>query len=262
MTDHWNRFLIVTSLCALVGSAAAADGASTYTARVIGGAWFAELGGEVTYDGQFVSGETFSADELDLDSAEASPMFEVGLNLPLLFDLHAGYFSYGAEGSATITDPGFFNDIPIGGRAESEIEVTDLYGEIMWRALNLELGGAGIGLAVHYVDATVDIDSDLGQERAEESFPIPAIAGRVFLNPWGGVSLEAKLHLMMIEVGDVEAEFVDFHALIGYRPIDNLGIEVGYRLTRYDFDVEFDDEEQLHLDVGLSGFFAGLRVQF
>lgn len=262
MRSPRQRHATITSLMLIAGSAFAVDGASTYTARVIGGAWFAELGGDFTYDGEVFPGQTYSFEGFGLDEYEASPMLEVGINLPILFDLHAGYYAFGAEGSTNLVDPGFINDIPIAGQASMDVELTDVYAEVMWRVLNLDLGGAGIGLAVHYVDASVDVDSDLGQEGGEESFPIPAISARAFLNPWGGFSLEGKLHVMALELDDVEAEFVDFHALVGYRPIEWIGIEAGYRLVSYDFDVSFDGDEQLHLDMGFSGPFAGVRVQF
>lgn len=268
MPDRMHSFSNRTSrslACLVLGAgvtAVAADGASTYTARIIGGAWFAQLGGDLSYDGELQEGSTFGADDFDLDEASASPMVELGLNLPILFDLHAGYAGYGADGSETFTTPKLFNDQVIAGEATAEVDVEDVYGEVMWRFLNLELGGAGVGLAVHYIDAQMSIDSQSGSERFDERFPMPALSGRAFLNPWGGLSAEMKLHLMSIEVDDVDAQYVDFHVLVGYRPIEWVGVELGYRFIKYDFDISFDDEEHLNLDLSLSGPFLGAVLQF
>ena len=246
-------------LAVAAGAPALAEEGSDYTVRLIGGAWFAAMGGDFDYDTDDIEGTTFDTDEFDLDSATLSPQLEVGIALPVLFDIHAGMTSYGAEGDARLDELNAFNGVPIQGDTTVDFTMTDLYGEIAWRPVSLDLVAASVGLAVHSVD--IDVDSDLGQEELDETIPIPALSGRVWVNPWAGWTIEGKLHVMAIDIGDVDASYSDFHALVSYRWVEWVGVTAGYRFLAYDIQSDLGDED-ISLKLNFHGPFLGLVAQF
>ena len=252
------------ALLAAAGSAAvpAVESGSDYTVRLIGGVWGTQLGGDFDASSGGTDGDSFDVDEFGLDDLVVSPMVEAGLALPLLFEFHAGAFRYGVDGTTELTAPRFYNGVQIDGTTTTDVEVTDMFGEVAWRVLGFDLTTVSVGLAVHYIDASVAIDSDTGSERVDESFPLPALAARVSSSPWGGWTIDARLHLMALEVGDVDANYVDAFAAINYRFTEVIGIQGGYRITDYAIDVELDGDAEIALDLAVHGPYLGVVAQF
>ncbi|MHC5067300.1 MAG: porin family protein [Planctomycetota bacterium] len=257
--------LPILCLCASATVASAADTASTYTVRLLAAAWFTEPSGDVVYDDSNDLGDTFDVDDYDLDSMTASPMIEAGVNLPLFFDLHAGVFSYSDDGTDEVlgSSPVRFGDTDFFDSVNTEISVTDFYGEIAWRPINLDLVGVGIGLAVHVIDGEFTVtDDNNNKETLNETIPMPALALRGFVNPLDELGVEAKLHFMAIDIGDVDATYIDAHIMATWRPLPLLGVVGGYRLVSYDLDIDLSGNEFGAVDISLGGPFLGAVLSY
>ncbi|MDA3963860.1 MAG: hypothetical protein PF961_23975 [Planctomycetota bacterium] len=252
----------ILGLCAFGGSASAVDAGNDYTVRIIGGAWLTQMGGEFSSSTDLIEGDTFDTDDFGLDDFVASPLIEADVALPLLFELHAGVFSYGADGEATLNELKYYNGTAVLGDTTTDIAVTDLYGEVAWRFLGLDLATASVGLALHYIDTSVDVNSVLGKTSTDEGFPLPAITGRVSTSPWGGWTIDGRLHLMALDVGDVDAKYIDLFAAVNYRFTELFGVQGGYRITQYDIDAEISSDHHAVLDVAFHGPYLGLVLQF
>jgi len=256
---------LVPGLLVLAPIAGAAEGVATeYWGRVIGGVWFASASGDFVADADGVEGDTFEAEDFELDDYEAALMLEASVSLPLFVDLHAGIFSYSVDGEEELLAPRDFDGESFSGTVTTDLQFTDIYGEAAWRPIDFDLVGGSIGLAVHYIDGELQLEEDgsVQSETVAESFPFPAASGRGYANPIDEVSIEARLHLMSLDVADVDATFIDFLATVAYRPVDWFGVVGGYRYVQYDLDVEFDDDASATIDLTLSGPFLGVMAVY
>ena len=125
------RIFVASLLClgCSAGTLSAMDAAHDYYGRAIGGAWFASLQGDFDYDKGGVSGTGLDVGDFgDLDNLSFSPMLEAGVHLPVMIDLHAGMYSFSADGSTTLTSSAVFGCPSFSGAASSAASAT------VWRS--------------------------------------------------------------------------------------------------------------------------------
>jgi len=257
------RLLFASVAVFLVAPLNAAEGGD-YSIRLMPYAWFAQAGGSFSYEDQSIDGSELDADSFDeLDDIEPSPALEAGLRLPFMFDIYAGVFSLGFEGDTTFSSPKTFGGDVHLGDASAEIELLDVYGEIGFNLpIPSTLGGVSAGLAVHTIRSDVALSSSTASGSFDDTVLVPVGALRAYINPVPKVSVEGKLHLMSLEVDDVDVQFVDFLAMVTYSPWQQAGFSLGYRFVDWDIEYQFSDSEEGNVDLDIGGPFLGVVLQF
>jgi hypothetical protein len=256
--------LALAPLLAAAALPAADDGTWDYWVRVEPQVTFAALSGDISFGDSGVDGTSFGADEVGLDSREATPGVEIGLGVPLFdFGIHAGYRRFSTSGSGDLTQDISFGGTTFSGGAavDSEAEITDLYAEAYWAPIALDLGGFSLGLAAHQLQLSASLESSGVKETLDESAVIPALAVRGYVSPIDMFEAEVAVHGMSIPAGDAQGTYLDVMAKVAFYPVEYVGIIAGYRHTVYDLDVDAGDKS-FAANLTLSGPFIGLAAQF
>lgn len=250
---------------AAAGPIAAADGGSwDYWARVQAGAGLQGLAGDAAYTDQGLTGTTFSVGDVGLDDAEVAPFVELGVGTPI-FDIHGylGYSSFSTEGSRSLG-----RTINFGGRTfnagatvQSESSISDLYAEVNWSPIALNVAGFSLGLAVHQLEVAASLDSSGLKTEAEESATIPALAVRAYVAPLDMLEAEVAVHGLAVPLGDASGTYLWAQAQVSYYPVSLVGVIAGWRHTAVDVDIE-SGARTIAAKVALSGPFLGLAAQF
>ena len=269
-----HQFQIAALSCLFAVSATpliAADEAVTdYWVRVMPSAWFASLGGDASWSKNGVPGSHFTVDDLGLNDRKTTFAIEASAQIPFLFGFHAGYADFSTDSSTLLTQNLTFGNhtYTAGTTVDSTTSLRDLYGEICIRPINFDTVGFSIGVAVHAATGDITIkDPALAIERSfnETAYiPVLALRGHVTLPFLTGLGVEAKLHYMELSLSDQHARYADADLHFSYRPIDYLGVLVGYRYMLA--DVHFTDPSgsgsAADLRLSLTGPYAGLIAKF
>ena len=249
---------------------AADEAATDYWVRVMPSAWFASLHGDAAWSTNGAAGSHFTVGDLGLDKRETTFAIEASAQIPFLFGFHAGYADFSTDSSTTLSQNLTFGNqtYTAGTTVDSTIALRDIYGEICIRPINFSTVGFSIGLALHSATGEVTIKnpgSGISRTFDETAYiPVLALRGHVTLPFLTGLGIEAKVHYLELSLSDQHARYADADLHVSYRPIDYLGILVGYRHML--FDVHFTDPtgsgSAADLRLSLSGPYAGLIAKF
>ena len=258
------RFPALMLVCGGMSTLSAADG--DYWLRINANIWGPTADGNVEYTSNTALGsDTFSLDEIGLENSEVSPYIEASIKVPILFTLYAGYSGFSSEGDEVIEREIVIEDItfPVNTALSSEIELNDLYGEISWRILPLDMAGIGIGLAAHALDARFESSGNGETAGFDETIPLPTLAIRAHVQPLPSLRAEGRLHWISLGIDDYDGTFIDLDLKVIYQPWELLGIGVGYRHQVYDFEAtDVNDVDRAVVDLTLSGPYAGVTFTF
>jgi hypothetical protein len=264
--------LLVPTLLAAAASAplAAADNASTdYWVRAMPSLWLPQLGGDAAYHrGTASPATTVSADQLGLGDRQRSPQIEAGAQIPFLFGFHAGWSTFKSEGDSTLGGSLTFGTRTFAPATtvHAEAELSDLWGEICVRPLNLDLVGFSIGLAGHELGAKIKLtDSSSGAtESFDQSVFVPAGSLRAHVTPLTGLTIEGRLHYMEIGLDGDHIRFAQAEFQASYCPIRWVGVLAGYRYDLYDVHLHQPNGANSSADANLhlSGPYVGLMAKF
>lgn len=257
--------LLALSAAALPTALHAADAtANDYWVRISGGAWVAPLDGNFAYGTEGAQGTEADLSELGLDDRETNLFVEANIQLPFLLDIHAGYWTFGTAGSGTLSRNIQFGDqvFVATDTVDSSLDLSDLWAELAF-GINTDLVGASIGVAVHYlaIDSTLTSQTFAQSTTFDEAFPVPMLAARAHVHPLASLGVEFVGHGISLDLDEAELTLLDLRAQIVWRPLDMLGIFLGYRHFLVDIVAEADDDSGV-LDITLSGPYAGLLAQF
>ncbi len=236
---------------------------SDYTVRAMISLWNPELGGDFNYsDPSATFPDDISASDLDLDETNSTLRYEFGINLPLIFDVMVGGFGYSDEASENLSTGVTFGGTDFSGNVDTEFEVDDTYAEIAFR-LSLLNASATAGLAIHKQDVVTSISAGGTSEEVDETLYFPVLAARGFFNLPKNLTLEAKIHFLEINIDDYQANYLELHALLSWRPLHHLGVFVGWQIV--DMDIDFDEIagiDDVAFGYDMSGPFIGVLAQF
>ncbi len=202
------------------------------------------------------------ATDLDLDSTDAAPWLHGEVEHGSV-RLTAWGFHTEASGAGTVTAD--FGGITAGSAVTSDLDVTLAQGRALFdlvELFGLELGG---GLAVQWIDVSLDVDEPTFglSEEVDVRQPVPLLAARVGhdFEPLLGLPVDAALSVAWIraDVGDLGGGVLDLEALVRAR-FDRLGLFAGWRTLRVDIDGETDGQEFAG-DVDLAGFLFGATLR-
>ncbi len=259
------RALLSLTLLALAGTASAADGGSwDYWVRAQVSAGSLGLSGDASYSDQGGNGTTFDVADVGLDDSEITPALELSVGTPI-FDFHGflGWQAWSTDGDGTITKTLNFGDesFTAGSKISAEAEVTDLYAEVNWAPIALNVAGFSIGLAAHQLSVTTSMESGGQQAELDESGIVPTLALRAYAAPLDMLEVEVMVHGLAVPLGDASGSYLTGQIQASYYPIESVGIIGGWRHTA--IDVEFEDgSNKAKANITLSGPFLGLAAQF
>jgi len=121
-------------------------------------------------------------------------------------------------------------------------------------------GFLGLILQVKISKANIALSSIVGDQVAAAQAPIPAIGtiGRFYISK--GVSLTGELSYFKLPsswIPDATGHHTEYDIYLRYNPINNAGIQIGYR--KIDIGVEVKD---VNGQVKMGGFYAGAMFRF
>ncbi len=262
-------FLSCILLCAVssnLWSAVGEHAGSKYLVRGMVCLWNPSLGGDFDFEDPSASFDSdISASDLDLDNAATTLKYEVGVNLPLVFDVTLGGFGFSDDAKEALSANKSFGeeDFTSGTDVESEISVDDLYVEMGFRLLNLDIAGAWVGLAIHVQDVHTELSAGSQSEEIDETLYFPTLTARAFVNLPKNITLEGKIHFLSFAIGEYTADYLEIHALVAWRPFHNVGFVAGWQIV--DMEIDFDEigeSDEVVVGYDLSGPFIGVLAQF
>ena len=258
--------IVLASLTLPVALSAADTEANNYWLRVSASAWLPALSGDLSYrQGNGLANKT-STDSLGLGDSELTPMLDLDIKpplIPFIPNLHVGFYNFSTDGSETLT-----SNLTFGGRTfsagtniTSKAALTDIYAELNWQPLDLDLVGVGLGFGAHSMQAEFTISGGGFSEKLDSPAVIPVLALRAHVNPLDVLGIEVEANGISANMGDFDGTFLDLRLQAVYRPINWLGVVGGYRHVLLDADIT-DGSNKITFDLTFSGPYLGALVQF
>lgn len=223
------------------------------------------LGGNISFGDYGVAGTEVDAKDLGLDGHKATPAIEIDIAPPLLpFGFNLGGYRYSSSGDTTLGSPLNFGGATFGGDVSTDVSLRDLYGEINFQPVRFGIGGASVGLAVHQLQAHVEMSSTGQAVTMDDTAYFPTLTGRAYVSPIDAIQIEAALEICKLSLGGNSVGYVDAKAQIGWfpLPVHYLGIFAGYRYISYDLELEPSHDASFDAKLSLSGPFLGLEGRF
>lgn len=259
------RHILPLTLLAIAGTAAAADdGSWDYWVRAQASAGMLGLSGDAKFSDKGLGGTQFSIDDVGLDDSEVSPALELSVGTPI-FDFHGfiGWQSWSTDGSAEISEEIDFGGTTFtaGTDVKSEASLSDLYAEVNWAPIALDVAGFSIGLAAHQISVTTSLESNGEKVELDESGIVPTLALRAYVAPIDAIEVEVMAHGLAVPTGDISGSLAILQGQVSYYPLENIGVIGGWRHTMIDLEFE-DGGSKVEASLALSGPFLGLAAQF
>lgn len=250
-----------------VDSLLAVESGNKYLIRAQVSLWNAKSGGDFDFSNPSSSTPDVSMDDLDLSDSSGSLRYEISAQLPLFFDVYLGGFSYGEDGNVALggglTDDFTFGDTDFTNEnISTDFSVNDTYVELAWRPVNL-FAGVSIGLAIHKQDITAKVTAVGVSEVLDETVYFPTLSARAWFNLPAGVMIEGGVQYLSVSISDYKAKYTEANVQVSYRPMDKIGIFLGYQITQMDLDFDkVGGISSVVANYDLSGPYIGLLAQF
>lgn len=236
--------------------------------------WYAALAGEVQLPGSPpAAGKTDLAD-LNLDSPRLSPAGQVSLRRGAWRFSFVGS-SIGIENDSTMTAAGQIGGTPygVGDVLHSDLRLTTLEATGGYRLFEARRGqwGPDSSLLVFGVDVyagvqaqqfELDVAGPAGTSTADEWFAEPIIGADVNIDLWKQLSVDLKIDGGA--AGGYDDKSVGTGAIevgVEWRPWDNVGVKMGYRLEAMGLTQGSGDDE-LNFRGSSAGLIWGLDLRF
>ncbi|MBN2816351.1 MAG: TIGR04219 family outer membrane beta-barrel protein [Campylobacterales bacterium] len=227
-----------------------------------GGIWDNKPSGALTYnDGLGAQGSYTSSEK---SNSNAYAWLLVKHPIPVLPNLRLEYTTLKDEGVAD----GSFEDFTIGGIANGTIEMSQYDAVLYYNILdNTAWITLDLGLDVKFIDLDFTATGNLtvngnsvGSYTVSETMPLPMgyVRARVEI-PGTDIGLEADGKYVTYDGSTVSDYRVKADYTLGFIPVVQPAIEVGYRAQK--FDLKYN-EEQTKFELDFSGFYAGVMLRF
>lgn len=254
-----NRILVRTALCVpalLLGACQAPS--IDLTPRLM----HLDLDGDFAASSSAISAST-TWSELGLDDASTvfSPRADLHVGpFDLTFDYAAADYSGQGTAGAQLELDGV--TIAAGTAVQSDFDLA------VWRLTGTydffptEVANVGLGLGLAALDIESSVVNILTSDRiaTDEVVPLPYLALRGGME-WGDLEAQGLLGILSLDVGDVEASYLDLDLFLRYRLLggeDHLRVSLvlGYRYS--DLDAEYDDgSDRVAIETRVSGPYFG-----
>jgi len=241
-----------------------------YSVEVEPTLWYAAMSGKVSLPGGPAGDPTVSLDDLNADSPRATPFGQVRVNVgSWLIDVSA--FSTSADRSTTAQTGGQLGTFTFiaGDPLRVSVDMTSAQvmggyrfgpwpsgkqddGSFSWVPSVVVLGGArlyDIGIGIGATSPTT--------AKAEEFFIEPVLGARLEMDLTQAFSVNVETTVGWMPSGHESLSW-DISAGFVWRPVEHLGVQLGYRNLWFDLD----SGEGTRWDGGVAGLFAGVQLRF
>lgn len=263
-----NTLAAIAIITASLGAAHAADdeGAWDFYVRAQPQATLMTASGDLSYEKNGLAASKLTTGDLGLGEREIAPGIDVMIDPPILFGLAVGGFQFSTSGSTRQTQPVSFGGQTFAAGLDigSDLEVTDLYGEIYVSPpfTRWDIAGVALGIGAHHVQAQARLNTVGREANLDESFVVPVGSLRAYVSPLDWFEVEAMAHGMRIVLGDQSATYVNAQIQAACYPIDYIGVIAGYRHVLYDLHVDAGNGQGASVSLTLSGPYAGVAARF
>lgn len=242
------------------------------------GIWYAGLAADLKLPRQGGGSNPVSAQTLDLNSPRITPFGEVNLTKGnWLIEVRG--FGFSADGVSTPASGGSLGDVDLGGgaRVDTSVEVNAFELEGGYRILSYEGGHTDSG----GTKLRVGLTALLGARLLDTSTSIALLdAGTgatidsdddVAIHPLAGFKLKADfyedftVHFQMSAgwlPGSTESTGLDIIVGGQWRPVEHVGIQIGYRALFFELISGEDGNEYAWESASLQGLYGGITLSF
>jgi hypothetical protein len=238
-----------------------------------GAAWLADVEGDFGVEGLIDPAPGLLLTGLDLRVDDRAvlmmPDIEVSLRWPV--DLAVGGFA--VESSTTQDAEGRPLAYPRTPDLRTPVAVQygliDLYVEGRWRVVDTDRWRVGLGLAVHWLEATLETEGIAIPLELDSSIIFPLVAADMQWRASDWLHIGAHLQAIDVDLGDKDIRFVDARLQARVTPLRRwswLAVDAGLRYTvaRTNFEnVEIGlIPARSNIDLDILGPFVGLMARF
>jgi len=249
--------------------------------------WFTGPGGKLKLPSSTSGGDVLPASlqggdedeieiaDLEIDTPEPSLGGEVHLSRGDWRFALRGYVFSGDEDTQA-TGSGSFGALPyaIGDRIATSLDYSSFEFETGYSfvrrslqpyeggyRLNTNLEGL-VGVRVYNMDWKVEnLDGGGVNLQADETFIEPLVGGRFLMEFYEKFDIDLQLTLGGMPLGDQSSVSLDVMVGGTYRPVQNVGVQIGYRLTGFGLE-SGEDDEAFEFSGSMAGLYAGIVLEF
>lgn len=248
----------------------------TWTIRFEPSLWYFAAGGDLTMPGSGGGGsDRTDIGEFNLDSPRLTPAGELTFNTDRWRLAVSGY-DFSTEDRGAIASEDFRVgglDIQSGDPIVSDLQFaswdfTARYEVVEFPTAPVSEGRwpflmsvEGVG-GVTFYDVGFDLAGPAGSTSADEFFAEPMAGIRIVLDVAEQVTIDVQSTVgAWTDGGDRESFTYDIAVGFMYRPVENVGIQVGYRQQAFSLS-SGEGSELFEFDGSMAGVFAGVVVRF
>lgn len=251
-----------------------------WTATVEPAAWFVAAGGSVKLPRSAAGASEVKTQlsNLNMDSPVASPAGEINLRRGE-WRIAVRGFSYSSTNQATLGYTGQIGDIDFspGTRVESTLDFAAFELEGAYNLTHADLGempggrrrmyvdvDAVAGIRLYDVSWQVDrVSPGIGvsSDSADQFFWEPQVGAKFSMRLYEQFDIDVQLTGGALPLGDTSTFSVDVMAGFMWRPMENVGVQVGYRQLAFELS-DGDGAEEFRYRGALAGLSIGVVFKF
>jgi hypothetical protein len=243
-----------------------------WTLRFEPSVWYAAPAGELHLSGEPLGTPDTGIENLNLDSPRLSPFGEFHLRASDRWRFTLCAFAFQAEDrGATMESPGFLGPIAVsaGDRVESSLTFASGEAAAAWR-IPYELGRqfedfeARIELigGTRFTHFDLDVSAPAGGISEEHFFLEPIVGAKLSMDITERFSVDLQSTFGFWGAGDKSSFSWDILVGFMYFPIDNVGVQIGFRQYFVDLQNEGDGDTDFEYTGALAGLYGGISIRY
>lgn len=235
--------------------------------------WYVSLAGDLTMPGAPAGTDVATLNELNLDSPQMGPYGDATLRFGR-WTVNVAAMAVSGDRSTTAQRAGQIGGFTFnpGDPIRSSIDFATGEASAGYSLGTWDLGTRTDGTGGLVADLSVlagarlyDLSVGVGATtpdaaKADEFFAEPIVGGRLEMNLAKSFSIDLQSSFGWMPA-DRESMSWDIEVAFTWRPVKNLGLQVGYRNLRFDLSTGGGTNE-FGLNGGAAGLFAGLQLRF
>ncbi len=179
-------------------------------------------------------------------------------------EIGLSFFDYSQTGTGTggIT----FLGTNFTSNVRSDFQIRGVQGTVGLDVFNSEWVRVGVLAGVDFLDVDLRVDGTAGgittSQRIDESLPVPVVGLRADVGIIPNLRVGGQVVGLDLNVSDYDARLVDWELGLHWSPFPVVEVFAGYRDMSIQFAGPLDSNNDVDVDVGLSGPFLGVGVSF
>lgn len=253
--------------------------ADRWTIQIEPSAWYVSPGGRVTLPGSGSTGEgdRVQLNRLNIDTPRLSPAGEIHLQADRA-RLTLGGFAYSIERESTAAGTERIGGIALarGDDLTTELDFITFEATGAYELISSSRRGQVSRLAdgrvrfegtldavagVRFYGVDFDLASAAGSDGAHETFAQPIVGAKLEMAFIEEFTIDVQLTAGGLSAGDRSSWSWDITIGMMWRPVENVGVQVGYRSNTFNLETDAADAP-FEYKGSLAGLYAGVVVRF